>query len=201
MGSGGSAMDGGALEDGGAASDAADAGSCGAVEALYTPEPGLHVAVCSVIAYSTNPPTSGPHYPIWAAFKTYTSPVPRGFLVHSLEHGAVVVSYNCPGGCDADLAALQAFLAARPADPLCVAPLQNRFIVTPDPLLDVPFAAAAWGASLKAQCLDLAALGAFIDAHYAQASENFCFDGTDVTAASAGIPADCGQPPADAGAD
>ena len=39
---------------------------------------------------------------------------------------------------------------------------------------------------------------AFIDAHYAKAPENFCFDGVDVTAPDAGIPADCGQAP-DAG--
>src|SRR5688572_10872756 len=28
-----------------------------------------HVAVGSKITYSSNPPSSGPHYPIWAAFQ------------------------------------------------------------------------------------------------------------------------------------
>jgi hypothetical protein len=131
------------------------------------------------VQYSSNPPTSGPHYPVWAAFKTYAAPVPRGFYVHDLEHGAVVITYNCPGGCDAELAQLQAFLDARPADPLCTAPLKNRFVVTPDPLLDVRFAASAWGWALRSGCFDLPFLGAFIDAHYAQGPENFCFDGSD----------------------
>jgi hypothetical protein len=140
------------------------------------------------------------HYPTWAAFKTYDKPVPRGFYVHSMEHGAVVFEHNCAGNCDADIAALVAYLAARPADPACVAPLTNRFIVTPDPLLDVPFAVSAWGASLKMQCLDFAAIGAFIDAHYAKAPENFCFDGVDVTDPASGFPADCGAP-SDAGSD
>jgi hypothetical protein len=106
--------------------------------------------------------------------------------VHDLEHGAVVIAYNCPSGCAAELAPLQAWLDARPADPMCAAPVNARIVVTPDPLLDVPFAAAAWGWTWKSPCLDLASLGAFIDAHYAQAPENLCNDGVDVTAADGG---------------
>jgi len=161
-----------------------------------------HVPACSPVTYETNPPTSGPHYPYWAAFKWYDAPVPRGFWVHSMEHGAVVITYRCDDGCDAELAMLAAFLDARPADPLCSPPLKARFIVTPDPDLDVRFAASAWGALLRADCLDLDALGAFIDAHYAKAPENLCFDGVDVLSPDAGIPMDCGGPlPDDAGAD
>nr|WP_240807958.1 DUF3105 domain-containing protein [Polyangium spumosum] len=164
-----------------------------------TPSP--HVLACSPVVYATNPPTSGPHYPSWAAFKWYDAPVPRGFLVHSLEHGAVVISYHCEGGCESELATLAAFLDARPADPLCAAPLKSRIIVTPDPALDVRFAAAAWGAFLRADCLDTAALGAFLDTYYAKGPENFCTDGVDVLAPGSGVPADCGAEPADAGAD
>lgn len=120
--------------------------------------------------------------------------------MHSLEHGAVVISYNCPNGCADELASLQVFLDARPADPLCMAPVKARFIVTPDPLLETKFAAAAWGAFLTSDCLDFAALGAFIDTYYAKAPENFCFDGVDVLSPDAGVPADCGSM-TDAGAD
>ena len=163
-------------------------------------QPSPHVPACSPVVYTTNPPTSGPHYPSWAAFKWYSAPVPRGYLVHSLEHGAVVISYHCEGGCESELATLAAFLDARPADPLCVAPLKSRVIVVPDPALDVRFAAAAWGALLRADCLDTAALGAFLDTYYAKAPENFCFDGVDVLSPDAGVPMDCGAP-VDAGAD
>ena len=38
-------------------------------------------------------------------------------------------------------------------------------------------AAAAWQWTYKASCVDAASLGAFIDAHYAMAAENFCGDG------------------------
>ena len=135
--------------------------------------------MCFPVQYSTNPPTSGPHYPIWAAYKTYTKPVDRGFWVHDLEHGAVVITYNCPGGCNAELAQLQALLDARPADPICTPPVRSRIVVTPDPLLDVRFAASAWGWSLRSTCFDLTELSAFIDAHYGQGPEITCYDGSE----------------------
>ena len=188
----GSGGTGGSLGDAG---DAADSPlNCGTIVTPYAVDPSPHVTQCFPVVYSSNPPTSGPHYPSWAAFQTYATPIPHGFTVHDLEHGAIVISYKCVGGCAAELAALQAFIDARPADPACVAPTKSRIVVTSDPLLDVPFAAAAWGFALTSQCFDLPALGAFIDAHYAKAPEDFCFPGIDVTAADAGVPADCGEP-------
>lgn len=164
-------------------------------------EPGIHVALCSVINYTSNPPTSGSHYPIWAAFKSYPQAIPRGFWVHDMEHGAVVIAYNCPMGCAAELAQIEAMLAARPADPLCVMPLTGRYILTPDPLLDSQFAVVAWGAVMKSDCLNVAAMNAFIDQHYAKAPENTCANGVDVLDPGSGIPANCGEPVADAGTD
>ena len=140
---------------------------------------GAHVTACSPVAYASNPPTSGAHYPNWARYKVYDTTFPRPFWVHDLEHGAVVVTYNCPGGCADDVAALTAFLAARPVDPTCVAPVTNRFIVVPDPALDVKFAASAWGHALRSSCFDLAGLATFIDTYYAHAPENLCGDGID----------------------
>jgi hypothetical protein len=190
-GTGGVAPDAG---DDGDASSPVDAGSdCGTFIVAYPPIASPHIPVCSPINYDSNPPTSGPHYPIWAAYQTYTEPVPRGFYVHDLEHGGIVIAYNCPSGCDPDLAQLASFLDARPADSTCTAPVKFRVVVTPDPLLPTPFAAAAWGWALTSQCFDFAALGPFMDAHYRMAPEDFCSDGIDVTSPDAGIPDGCGQ--------
>lgn len=153
--------------------------ACGSHVTSHVTVPSAHVATCSDVTFSTNPPTSGDHYPQWAKFQAYPAPVPRGFSVHDLEHGAIVVSYNCPGGCDADVAAVIADLAARPRDPMCSAAVRNRFVVTPDPELDVMWAATAWGFALESDCLDLVALGKFIDDHYGEAPEDFCTDGVD----------------------
>jgi hypothetical protein len=169
-------------------------GPCSAVEQEQAIEGFEHVAVCSYVAYGTKPPSSGNHYPIWAEYKTYTSPVPEGFYVHNLEHGTIVLTYNCPNGCDSDIAAAQAMLDALPSDPDCAAqgsPVRRRSLMTPDPKLDVPFAASAWGWTLRAQCFDPVAFQAFALKHYNQGREDICADGEDV---STGLAANCGAP-------
>lgn len=45
--------------------------------------------------YNSNPPTSGPHDAQWTKAGIYDKPQGDGYLVHSLEHGYVIISYNC----------------------------------------------------------------------------------------------------------
>ena len=52
-----------------------------------------HVATGSSITYAETPPTSGTHYGRSIPAGFYTSEQPYGGLVHSLEHGAVVIYY------------------------------------------------------------------------------------------------------------
>jgi len=134
--------------------------------------------VCSPLTYATNPPSSGNHYAIWAAYGTYDRVFPRGFWVHSLEHGAVVITYHCPEGCAAEIAEAQAFIDGLPAD---CGPTSRRVILTPDPDLDVRFAASAWGFTLRANCFDRAAFSDFFTMHYDHAPESICGGGTDPT--------------------
>jgi hypothetical protein len=173
----------------------APTGPCEAVEQEEAIEGFDHVAVCSYVVYGTKPPSSGDHYPIWAAYKTYSAPIPEGFFVHNLEHGTVVLTYNCPAGCDSDVAAAQTMLDALPADPECAAQgsaVRRRSLMTPDPNLDVAFAASAWGWTLRAKCFDPVAFQAFALKHYNQGREDICADGLDV---STGVAAGCGTDP------
>ncbi len=170
----------------------APTGKCDAVEQEQAIEGFTHVDVCSYVEYFTKPPSSGDHYPIWAAYKTYTTAIPEGFFVHNLEHGAIVLTYNCPNGCAADVAAAQAMIDALPDDPDCAAQgstVRRRTLMTPDPKLDVPFAASAWGWTLRAKCFDTDAFRAFALRHYNQGREDICSDGDDV---SVGLAANCG---------
>jgi hypothetical protein len=156
---------------------------------------GVHVELCSHIDFETNPPTSGPHYPLWADFAVYDNPVPRGLYLHSMEHGAVVLAYNCAlasGDCQTLVDALVALREGFGQDQDCVAPTLNRIVVTPDPQLDVAFAAAAWGHSLRASCVDEALTRGFIEQSYGQAPEDFCTAGVDPDA-SPEISAGCGD--------
>jgi hypothetical protein len=44
--------------------------------------------------YSTVPPTSGRHWGAWSDCGFYNYPLPDELLVHNLEHGNIIVSYN-----------------------------------------------------------------------------------------------------------
>jgi hypothetical protein len=142
--------------------------------------PSPHVDIGTPVEYNSNPPSSGPHYGIWAAFKSYEKPVDRRYYVHSMEHGAVVFAYRCDdgGGCPEIAAALQGVIDSLPPDPLCASQgARLRAILTPDPLLDVPIAAASWGWTYKADCIDIPSLKSFATEHYAAGPENFCSAG------------------------
>ena len=180
--------------DGGGFAPSAPVGSCKAVTQQHAIEGETHVAICSYVDYRTLPPSSGDHYPIWAAYMTYDKPVPEGYWVHNLEHGGIVLSYNCgAAGCAADVAAAQRMINAYPADPLCAADgVKNRLLMTPDPRLDVRFAASAWGWTLRANCFDADAFLAFVKAHYGQGAEVICGGGEDVIGVTSGDPPGCG---------
>lgn len=54
-----------------------------------------HVPIGEKVDYNSNPPTSGKHYQDWIRSGIYTEPKDDRYLVHSLEHGYIIISYNC----------------------------------------------------------------------------------------------------------
>ncbi|GHF12673.1 DUF3105 domain-containing protein [Pseudolysinimonas yzui] len=46
------------------------------------------------VTYTQSPPAGGDHSPVWLNCGTYTQPVPDENAVHSLEHGAIWVTYD-----------------------------------------------------------------------------------------------------------
>lgn len=147
-------------------------------------EGAAHSGECDALTFGSNPPSSGNHYPVWPAYRTYTTPVPWGFLVHGLEHGAVVIVYNCADGCPAEVAAAQAWIDALPADGPgsgCQG-ARPRVVLAPDPNLTIPWAATAWGWTLRSCAFDPVMFRTFFDAHYNQAPEVICAAGADRSA-------------------
>ena len=147
---------------------------------IDTPEAlaGTHVPEGSPLTYNSNPPASGPHYPMWAQFQEYATPVPRGYWLHSAEHGAIVLLYKCEGAaCGPILEGLRKVQADLATDPMCDSQTRVRVIITADPDLDVPVAAVGWGWTYKADCLDLPTLAQFAKDRYAQGPENICAPG------------------------
>lgn len=174
--------------DGGSDGNVIDAGAldgnaCNVVVQSAPNAGHLHTAHdCDPVSYGTNPPSSGTHYPDWAAFKTYTSPVPWGFLVHDLEHGAIVLAYNCPEGCPDEVAEAQALIDGLGPDPACGG-ARRKTVLAPDPTLDVRWAASAWTWTLRASCFDRQAFASFATTYYeGPDTEVACSQGIDRSA-------------------
>ena len=131
----------------------------------FAAEGAAHVPDGTKIAYRHNPPHSGDHYSAWETRRgEHAKPVPRGRYVHNLEHGHVLLLYDCPRGCAQGLSVLRQVLAKRP---------RASLILTPDPLLDPPrFAAVAWRWVYETDAPDLATLLCFVDQHLGLAPED-----------------------------
>ena len=173
----------GAGTGGSSAGGDAGAGACNLTPIESPPSSAAHLVQCSAVSYDTNPPSGGAHYAIWPAFQSYDFPLSAGYLVHALEHGAVVFWYNCPEGCADEVAEVEAFIAGLPEDPLCAGTgAARRTVLVPAPTLGSRWAASAWGYALTADCFDSAAFGAFYTDHYGRGPEALCNAGQAFTA-------------------
>jgi hypothetical protein len=155
-----------------------------------------HVDVCTPVAYETNPPSSGDHWPIWAQYRVFDTPVPRQMLVHNLEHGSILMLHDCEEACPDVTAAFEQAAVELGPDPLCVASPANaersRIVFAPDPELDEPIGLAAWRATYTATCIDPPSLLDFLEKHYATGPEQVCSQGKDPADPATGVPA-CSQ--------
>lgn len=95
-----------------------------------------HVAVRTSVEYNSNPPTSGSHYASWTKRGVYDEAIEDGYLIHSLEHGYVIISYRCEGECQQLKNSLKSFYDQHK---------QKRLIVVPRADLKTPVALTAWG--------------------------------------------------------
>jgi len=89
---------------------------CNPVVEGHLEEGFSHLPVCSPTTYGNEPALFRQSLRDLGNYGTYTKTFPPGFWVHNLEHGAVVITYNCPGGCPAEVAAAQALIDSLPID-------------------------------------------------------------------------------------
>lgn len=140
-----------------------DGGTCatcdGACEETLALDSPVHIE--GDILYSDTPPAGGPHNGCWAPYGFHEEPVRPENWVHNLEHGAIVLLYRCPEGCDLELGELRTFAEAR-----------SRVLVTPYAAMSGRFAAVSWGQRLVTTCLDLDAFAAFYDTRFNRGLEN-----------------------------
>jgi len=122
------------------------------------------------VAYQNNPPASGNHWPCWATYSIHTAALAPEIWVHNLEHGGIVLLYQCADGvsCPDAGAALSQVYANAPDAPTG----GHRVLVTPDPTLPTPFAAVAWDWVYSAQKVDEIAMLCFASEHEGKGPED-----------------------------
>jgi Protein of unknown function (DUF3105) len=94
------------------------------VPTLSTPTKGL---------WSTNPPSGGAHYGLWAVWDFYTDPVNPRQVVHNEEHGGVIIWYG-PDVSQATVNKLRSFYNEQ----------TTGVLATPYPALGSKIALTAW---------------------------------------------------------
>jgi hypothetical protein len=89
------------------------------------------------VTYAQTPPVGGPHNPVWQNCGVYTEPIANENGVHSLEHGAVWITY-------------QPELPADQVQELQRITRQSSYrLLSPYPGLPSPIVASAWGYQIK----------------------------------------------------
>jgi len=124
----------------------------GTQELPGTPMPdegGNHVPENEIIHYKSNPPSSGPHNPSTAELGFSYKVQPIGRVVHSMEHGAVVIYYR-PDLPESDKESLRKLFDQLPR----ATSGEVKLIVTPYPDLQAPMVLAAWTRLLPLEKFD-----------------------------------------------
>jgi hypothetical protein len=102
------------------------------------------------ISYPQSPPVGGDHNPAWQNCGSYADAVQNEMAVHSLEHGAVWITYR-PGLADADVETLR----ARTIN-------QTHLLVSPYREQASPVVLTAWGHQLALDSVKDPRIAAFI---------------------------------------
>lgn len=115
----------------------------------------LHVSATQRVAYDQSPPFGGPHDGTWATCTgiVYPDAIRTENAVHSLEHGAVWITYNPD-----ELSEDQVATLADKVDG------ETYMLMTPYPGLDRPVSLQSWGHQLKVDSVDDERIDQFISA-------------------------------------
>jgi hypothetical protein len=105
------------------------------------------------VDYAQNPPAGGEHNSIWQNAGFYEEPVRNETAVHTLEHGAVWITYS-PGLPQADKDRIREIVSG-----------QDCVLASPYPGLDAPVVASSWGKQLALEGADDPDLERFVRAY------------------------------------
>jgi Protein of unknown function (DUF3105) len=108
------------------------------------------------------PPVFGDHYDTWRPPGVYDSAVPEGNFVHDLEHGSIVILYNCPSGCPDMVNQFKGLLTSLPRSQQFN---EVKLVVSPNSKIQHQIALLAWDYEQDLDTYDEATIRAFYSAH------------------------------------
>lgn len=118
-------------------------------------EGSTHVPVGSTVAYMTDPPTSGNHYPYPQGGGYFDTAIESGFLVHSMEHGGVIIYYDPAVVTDAQKYNLKTLARNHPG-------LFGMLVCVPRNDPAYPIILTAWTHRLRLETYDQSRLDGFV---------------------------------------
>jgi hypothetical protein len=126
-------------------------GPPGEVEDVDVGPAGQHTE--AEVDYPQSPPAGGDHNPVWQNAGFYEEPVRNETAVHTLEHGAVWITYQ-PDLSQEQQAAIRELVEG-----------QTCMLASPYPGLDSPVVASAWGKQLRLEVAESPDLDRFVQAY------------------------------------
>lgn len=127
-----------------------------------------HIPEGQTAIYNSEPPTSGPHYTTPAVWGIHSEAPVDEKLVHNLEHGGIVISYNPEQIREEDLEQIKEQVRQ-------LSKVNPRLVLTPRANLDRVIALTAWGYLQKLDSYDSNAIQTFYEAYVGRGPE--CQDG------------------------
>lgn len=137
-----------------------------------------HVAAGSLPNYPGDMATSGDHYGDWIRAGVYETPLEDGNLIHSLEHGYVILSYKCKVQSEKLEEATESGEVNEECDrrkeqlsQIYNKKDKRKLIIVPRPNMDTKITLYAWNYLLKLDQFDEEKIIQFIDTHRDQGPE------------------------------
>jgi len=114
---------------------------------------GVNNHTQETVDYEQDPPAGGAHNPVWQTQGFYEEPVRNENAVHTMEHGAVWITYS-PDLPQDQIDRIQEIVEG-----------QDCLLASPYPSLASPIVASAWGAQVRLESADDPNLERFISAY------------------------------------
>lgn len=106
------------------------------------------------VDYEQSPPAGGPHNQVWLNCGVYDQPVPNENAVHSMEHGAVWVTYDADALSADDIATLRSHLPS------------SYIVLSPYDGIDSPVVLSNWNHQLKLDSVDDPRIPQFLEEYW-----------------------------------